>query len=128
MWYLDGNNTANTTINMWNTSFPVIGTYVVSCQAENLVVKKSNSTIIYVQDLITNLTLHAGNLSNVSTSNPLETARFQLRMLTGSNYICTINFDNRQTSTNTYYFAYGYISGSYIPHQYIDEGAYNVSE
>jgi hypothetical protein len=111
-----------------NISFTTIGTYTITCQAENLLSIKSNSTTIVLQDTITNFTLHAGNITNVSTSQPLEVARFQIRMVSGSNYACLINYDTSQTTTDLYYYTYGYIPGSYVTHQYLQPGQYNVSQ
>lgn len=110
-----------------NISFPIIGTYTIGCQAQNLLSIKFNSTTILVQDIITNFTLHAGNISNVSTSQPLQVANFQLRMVSGSNYACRINYDTSQTTSELYFYTYGYIPGSYVTHQYLQPGAYNVS-
>ena len=109
-----------------NISFPVIGTYTIRCQAQNLLSIKSNTTTVLVQDIITNLTLHAGNLTNVSISQPLEIAKFQLRMLTGSNYACRVNYDTSQTGSQLYFYTYGYIPNSYVTHQYTTAGEYNV--
>jgi hypothetical protein len=113
---------------MLNISFPALGTYTIICQAQNLLSMARNSTTIIVQDIITNFTLHAGNITNFSTSQPLEVARFQIRMATGSNYVCTINYDRSQTVTYLYYYTYGYIPGSYVTYQYLQEGQYNVSQ
>jgi hypothetical protein len=113
---------------MLNISFPVVGTYTIACQAQNLLSMAQNSTTIIIQDKITNLLLHAGNITNVSTSEPLAFARFQLQMSTGSNYACRINYDTSQTVTYLYYYTYGYIPGSYVTYQYLQEGQYNVSQ
>lgn len=110
-----------------NISFPLIGTYTIGCQVQNLLSTKFNSTTILLQDIITNFTLHAGNITNVSTSQPMEVANFQLRMATGSNYACRINYDTTQSSSDLYFYTYGYIPGSYVTHQYLQPGAYNVS-
>ena len=85
-----------------------------------------NSTTIFVQDIISNFTLHAGNITNVSTSQPLDVARFQIRMVSGSNYACRINFDTSQPNSQLYFYTYGYIPGSYVTYQYILPGAYQV--
>ena len=111
---------------MLNISFPVIGTYVVGCQAKNLLSMRYNSTTIIVQDTISNFTLHAGNITNVSTSQPLETARFQIRMVSGSNYACRVNYDTSQSISQLYFYTFGYIPGSYVTNQYIEAGAYQV--
>ena len=112
---------------MLNISFPATGTYSIACQAQNLLSMAYNSTTITIQDLLTNFTLHAGNITNVSTSEPLEYAKFQIRMATGTNYVCMVNFDLSQSVTYLYYYSYGYIPGSYVTHQYLQEGQYNVS-
>jgi len=111
-----------------NISFPLTGTYIIGCQAQNLLSMKYNSTTIIIQDIMTNFTLHAGNITNVSTSQPLEVARFQIRMASGSNYACQVNYDTSQSTTNVYFYTYGYIPGSYVTHQYLQPGAYNVSQ
>lgn len=126
MWFINNNNTFNSTDNMLNISFPAIGTYVIGCQAQNLLSMRYNSTTITVQDLISNFTLHAGNISNVSTSQPLETARFQIRMASGSNYACRVNYDTSQSNSQLYFYTYGYIPGSYVTYQYIQPGEYQV--
>ncbi|CAF3507643.1 unnamed protein product [Rotaria sordida] len=126
MWYIDGNYILNSTTNMMNTSFPLIGTYTIGCQAQNLLSTRYASTSIVIEDIIQNFTLHAGNLTNVSTSHPFETAQFQLRMTTGSNYACHINYDTSQSVSRLYYYTYGYIPGSYVSHQYLQPGEYNV--
>jgi hypothetical protein len=126
MWFINGNNTLNSTTSTMNISFALIGTYTIGCQVQNLLSTKFNTTIILVQDIITNFTLHAGNITNVSTSQPLETARFQIRMRTGSNYACRVNYDTTQSSTDLYFYTYGYVPGSYVTHQYTQPGQYNV--
>jgi hypothetical protein len=128
MWFVNGNNTFNSTTNMMNISFTLTGTYTIGCQVQNLLSMQYNSTTIIVQDIITNFTLHAGNITNVSTSEPLQVARFQIRMTSGSNYACRINYDTSQSSTNLYFYTYGYIPGSYVTYQYLQPGAYNVSK
>ena len=128
MWFINNNNTMNSSTNMLNISFPFIGTYIIGCQARNLLSMKYNSTTVNIQDTMTNMSLHAGNITNVSTSQPLEVARFQLRMLSGSNYACRVNYDTSQAATEWYYYTYGYIPGSYLTHRYINPGAYNVSQ
>jgi hypothetical protein len=110
-----------------NISFPTMGTYIIGCQAQNLLSMKYNSTTILIQDIMTNFTLHAGNITNVSTSQPLEVARFQIRMASGSNYVCRINYDTSQSTSEIYFYTYGYIPGSYVTYQYLQPGAYNVS-
>ena len=127
LWTLNGNSYVNSTSNTLNISFPAIGTNTIGCQAQNLLSMKTNSTSILVQDIITNLTLHAGNITNVSTSQPLEVARFRLQMASGSNYVCRVNYDTSQTTTQIYFYTYGYIPGSYFTHQYLQPGTYNVS-
>ena len=112
---------------MLNISFPLIGTYTIGCRAKNLLSTKYNSTTINIQDIITNFILHAGNITNVSTSQPFETANFQLRMATGSHYTCRINFDTSQSTAQAYSYNYGYIPGSYVTNQYFQPGQYNVS-
>lgn len=126
IWYVNNVNTYNSTSNTFNITFPLIGTYNIRCQVQNLLSIKSNSTNIFVQDIITDFSLHAGNLSNVSVSQPMAIARFQIRMTTGSNYFCRVNFNTNQTTSDTYFYTYGYIPGSYITYQYLTEGAYNV--
>jgi hypothetical protein len=127
MWYINGNNTLNSTTNTMNISFPLIGTYVIGCQAQNILSTKYNSTTIIIQDTITNFTLIPGNATNISISQPLEYARFQISMVTGSNYICRINYDTNQSTTDIYFYTSGYIPGSYVTHQYLLPGIYNVS-
>lgn len=127
LWTLNGISYLNSTSNTLNISFPVIGTNTIGCQAQNLLSMKSNSTSILVQDIVSNLTLHAGNVTNVSTSQPLQVARFLLQMASGSNYACRVNYDTSQATTQIYFYTYGYIPGSYLTHQYLQPGAYNVS-
>ena len=127
MWFIDSNPTLNSTTNTMNVSFPSIGTHTIGCQAQNLLSMKYNSTSIIIEDRISNLTLHAGNITNISSSQPLELAQFQLRMVTGSNYVCQINFDTSQTKSNIYFYSYGYVPGSYVSYQYLQAGLYNVS-
>jgi len=110
-----------------NISFTTTGTYTIGCQVQNLISNKSNTTTIVVQDIITNFSLHAGNVTNVSTSEPMQIARFQLRMATGSNYVCRVNFDTSQSATSTYFYTYGYVPGSYLTYEYLQPGQYNVS-
>ena len=126
MWYLDGNNTFNSTGNTFNISFPLTGTYTIACLAQNLLSMRSNSSSVIIQDIITNLVLRAGNLSNVSVSQPMELTRFKLQMATGSNYACRVNYDTTQASSKLYFYVNGYIPGSFVTHQYLQPGAYNV--
>jgi hypothetical protein len=128
VWSINGNNTFNSTSNTMNISFLLVGTYTIGCQAQNLLTTKYNSTVTVVQDIITNFTLHAGNLTNISISEPFEVARFLLHMATGSNYACQVNYDTSQSTTDTYFYTYGYIPGSYVTYQYIQPGQYNVSQ
>jgi hypothetical protein len=81
-----------------------------------------------VQDTITNFTLEGVNVRNVSISQPLEVATFQLKMATGSNYACRINYDTSQSTTDVYAYTSGYTPGSYVTHQYLFPGIYNVSQ
>jgi hypothetical protein len=113
---------------MMNVSFSSTGTYTIGCQVQNPLSIKYNSTTIILQDIITNFTLHAGNITNVSTSQPLQTAKFQIKMATGSNYACRINFNTNQSTTQLYFYTYGYIPGSYVTYQYLQPGQYNVSQ
>ncbi|CAF1178747.1 unnamed protein product [Adineta steineri] len=126
IWYINGNNTYNSTTNMMNVSFPIIGTYIIAAQAQNLLSHAYNTTTIILQDTITNFTLVGANVSNVSISQPSDVARFQIKMATGSNYACQINFDTTQTTTSVYYYTSGYIPGSYVTHQYLLPGVYNI--
>ncbi|UJR27333.1 hypothetical protein I4U23_008626 [Adineta vaga] len=126
IWYINGNNTFNSSTNMMNTSFTTIGTYTIMCQAQNLLSFKSNSTTINVQDTITNFTLEGANITNVSISQPLEVARFKINMLTGSNYACRINYDTNQSTTDVYFYTSGYTPGSYVSHQYVNPGVYTI--
>lgn len=126
IWSINNNNTLNSTSNVFNVSFPVIGAYLIGCQAQNLLSMKYNSTTILVQDTISNFSLHAGNITNVSTSQPLDVARFQIRMASGSNYACRVNFDTSQSNSELYFYTYGYIPGSYVSYQYIQPGEYQV--
>ncbi|CAF3607443.1 unnamed protein product [Adineta steineri] len=126
MWYINGNNTYNSSTNTMNVSFPIIGTYTIATQAQNLLSRASNSTTIVLQDTITNFTLVGANVTNVSISQPLEIARFQIRMVTGSNYACRINFDTTQTTSDVYFYTSGYIPGSYVTHQYLLPGIYTI--
>ncbi|CAM4771183.1 unnamed protein product [Rotaria magnacalcarata] len=127
IWFINGNNTFNSTTNMMNISFSRIGTYTIGCRAENLLSRRYNFTTVNVQDIISNLALHAGNVTNVSTSMPLEIARFQLNMATGSNYECRINYDTSQSTSSVYYYVFGYIPGSYTTNQYLQSGEYSVT-
>ena len=111
-----------------STTFYTIGTYTILCQVQNLLSTKSNSTTIIVIDTITNFTLEGANVTNVSISQPLEYARFKLKMVTGSNYACRINFDTSQATSDVYFYTSGYIPGSYVAHQYLTPGVYTVSE
>jgi hypothetical protein len=88
-----------------------------------------NSTIVLVQDILTNVTIHAGNITTLSTSQPIEVTQFQLTMPSGSSYVCRVNYDVAQATPTIqlYFYTYGYVSGSYISHQYIQPGIYNVS-
>ncbi|CAF4570580.1 unnamed protein product [Rotaria sp. Silwood1] len=128
MWFINGNNTLNSTTNTMNISFSSSATYTIGCRAKNLLSSKYNSTSITIVDFITNFTLHAGNITNVSTSQPFEVAKFQIRMTTGSNYACRINYDTSQLVSRLYYYTYGYIPGSYVTHQYLLPGEYNVGQ
>jgi hypothetical protein len=110
-----------------NISFSLIGTYTIGCQAQNLLSMKYNSTTIIIQDIITNFTLKAGNVTNVSVSQPFEIANFQIKMASGSDYACRINYDTSQTVTELYFYTYGYIPNSHVTHQYLLPGAYQVS-
>ncbi len=127
MWYINGNNTLNSTINTMNVSFSSAGTYIIACQAQNLLSTKYNSTTTIIQDTITNFTLVPSNVSNVSISQPLDFAKFQIQMASGSNYVCQINYDTTQSTTQVYFYTSGYIPGSYVTHQYLLPGVYNVS-
>ncbi|CAM2704890.1 unnamed protein product [Rotaria socialis] len=127
MWFINGNNTFNSTTNMMTISFPQVGIYTIGCRAENLLSAKYNSTMVNIEDIILNLALHAGNITNVSTSMPLEIARFQLNMATGSDYTCRINYDTSQSTSRVYFYIFGYIPGSYVTNQYLQPGEYNVT-
>lgn len=127
IWSINGNITANTSSNTFNVSFSQTGTYTIGCLAQNLLSMRSNTTTIIIQDIITNFSLHAGNISNVSTSQPMEIAQFELRMATGSNYVCRVNFDTTQSTTQVYFYTYGFIPGSFLTYRYTQPGAYNVS-
>ncbi|CAF4157649.1 unnamed protein product [Rotaria sp. Silwood2] len=126
IWFINGINTLNSTINTMNITFSSIGPYTIGCRAENLLSSKYVSTSIFIQEMVTNFTLHAGNITNVSTSQPFEVAKFQLRITTGSNYACRINYDTSQLVSRLYYYTYGYIPGSYVTNQYLLPGEYNV--
>ena len=123
----NGNVTINSTNNTFTTSFGQAATYTITCQAQNFLSTRFNSTIVVAEDMITNFSLHAGNNSNYSTSEPMEVAQFELRMATGSNYACRVNYDTTQTTTQVYFYTYGYIPGSFLTNRYVQSGEYNVS-
>ena len=39
-----------------------------------------------------------------------------------------VNYDTTQSSTQIYFYTFGYIPGSFFTYQYLRAGAYNVSD
>lgn len=105
--------------------FSTVGTYIITCQAQNPLTIRVNTTTVSALDFISNFSLHAGNNSNFSTSIPMQSAQFILRIV-GTNYACRINFDTSQATSQVFFFTYGYVPGSYLPYTYTQPGQYNV--
>ena len=95
-WDFGDNSTLESTIPKVDHTFASRGCYNVSVIAENLLDMKMNYTTVCIQDAITNLQVRANSTSTVNV-----TSRFYLTADSGSDYVCTWDWDDGSPQENT---------------------------